>query len=75
MSGKGGRGNSPDAVYVVLERSVAIDLLNALYIAVGVIPDHVKKSGEGGKEAEGGTGGKSGGGAKTGGASGKGKGK
>jgi hypothetical protein len=38
MGGKGGSGSSPDVVYVVLERGVAMDLLNALYIALGIAP-------------------------------------
>ncbi|HKG22358.1 MAG TPA: hypothetical protein VKC34_10700 [Blastocatellia bacterium] len=71
MSGKGGRGSSPDVVYVVLERSVAMDLLNAIYIALGTTPSGIKRGVEGGKEGEG----KSGGGSKTGEISGKGKGK
>ena len=48
MGGKGSSGNSPDVVYVVLERSGATDLLNALYIALGIVP-------KGGKESDGAT--------------------
>lgn len=57
MGGKGGSGSSPDVVYLVLERSSAMDLLNALYIALGIIPKRGKESeDDGGK-----LGGKSGG--------------
>ena len=65
MGGKGGGGTGSDVVYVVLERSVAMDLLNALYLALGIIPNGGKKGkggkgkgGKGGKGIKGGKGGK-----------------
>lgn len=72
MGGKGGSGSSPDVVYLVLERSSAMDLLNALYIALGIIPKRGKESEDydggklegksgGGAEVKGETGGKLGG--------------
>jgi len=82
MGGKGGGGSTADVVYVVLERGVAMDLLNALYIALGIIPGGGTKTDQGEVKA-GGSGkvggsktagaGKSGGGGKGG--SGKGGGK
>ncbi len=45
MGGKGGSGNSSDVVYVVMERNAAIDLLNALYIALGIAPEGARAVG------------------------------
>lgn len=45
MGGKGGGANANDAVYVVLERGVAMDLFNALYIALGIVPGNGKSGG------------------------------
>ncbi|HYP29084.1 MAG TPA: hypothetical protein VE262_20405 [Blastocatellia bacterium] len=63
MGGKGGSGNSSDVVYVVLERSTAMDLLNALYIGLGITPGGGTV---GGKDAQGVKGADSGGGTKGG---------
>ena len=54
MGGKGGSGNSSDVVYVVLERGVAVDLLNALYIALGIAPEGEKAGGPAAKGVGGG---------------------
>jgi hypothetical protein len=50
MGEKGSSGAPPDVVYVVLERTIAMDLLNALYIALGIMP-------RGGNEGQGDDGG------------------
>lgn len=51
MGGKVGGASANDVVYVVLERGVAMDLLNALYIALGIVPGGGKTGGiAGGKD-------------------------
>ena len=55
--GKGGKGDSKyeitDVVAVILKRPVAIDLLNALVLALGVMPPGKKKA-KGKKKGKGG---------------------
>jgi hypothetical protein len=54
--GKGGGGGYTglqDVVPVILKRQTAIDLLNALIIALGVVPQPKKKKGKGKKKGGG----------------------